>query len=141
MDAGAKFVGMEIFGADIQRFIAAVVKTVRTVVKPFCESPHKNEILQKHIEAQLLEMLKTFVRAEKCIKMALVEIGTSITFSDSEIKVLRDLVDVLEPVKYAVDRLCRRKATLFTAERIHDFVLKTISTSNSAYSRTLQSNL
>ncbi|CAK8695489.1 unnamed protein product [Clavelina lepadiformis] len=124
----------------------------------FRKSPLKNEILQKHIQAQLntelklildlktrwnslLEMIKTFVRAEKCIRMALVEIGTSITITDAEIKILRDLIDVLEPVKHAVDELCRRDATLLTAERIHEFVLKTLSNSNSAYSASLKSHL
>ena len=129
---------------------------VRTVVKMFRKSPFKNEILQKHIQAQLntelklildsktrwsslLEMIKTFARTEKCIRMALVEIGTSITITDVEIKILHDLTDVLEPVKDAVDGLCRRDATLPTAERIHEFVLKTLS--NSAYSASLKSHL
>ena len=73
--------------------------------------------------------------------MALVEIGTSITITDAEIKILHDLIDVLEPVKHAVDGLCRRDATLLTAERIHEFVLKTLSNSNSAYSASLKSHL
>ena len=71
--------------------------------------------------------------------MALVEIGTSITITDAEIKILHDLIDVLEPVKHAVD--CRRDATLLTAERIHEFVLKTLSNSDSAYSASLKSHL
>ena len=68
--------------------------------------------------------------------MALVEIGTS---TDAEIKFLHDLIDVLEPVKHTVDGLCRRNATLLTAKRIYDFVLKTLS--NSAYSASLMSHL
>ena len=109
----------------------------------FRKSPLKDEILQKHTQAQLntelklildsktrwnslLETIKIFVKAEKCIKIALVEIGTSTTITNAEIKILPDLIDVLEPVKHAVDVLCRRKATLLTAERIYDFVFKTL---------------
>ena len=82
-------------------------------------------------------MTKNFVRAEKCIRMALVEIGTSTTITNAEIKISHDLIDVLEPVKHAVHGLSRRNATLSTAERIHDFVFKTLSNSNSAYSASL----
>ena len=110
----------------------------------FHKSPLKDEILQKHIQAQLntelklildsktrlnslLEMIIIFVKAKKCIRMAVVEIGTSTTITNAEIKILHDLIDVLEPVKHAVEGLCRRNATLLTAERIHDFVFKTLS--------------
>ena len=86
-------------------------------------------------------MIKIFVRAEKCIRMAHVEIGTSTTITNAEIKILHDLIDVLKLVKHAVHGLCRRNATLFTAERIHDFAFETLSNSNSAYSASLKSHL
>ena len=76
---------------------------------------------------------------EKCIRMALVEIGTSTTITNAEIKILHDLIHVLEPVKHAVDGLCRKNSTLLTAERIYDFVFKTFP--NSAYSASLKSHL
>ena len=82
-----------------------------------------------------------FERVEKCIRMALVEIGTSTTITNAEIKILHDLIDVLGPVKHAVVGLCRRNATLLTAERIHDFVFKTLSNCNSACSASLKSHL
>ena len=85
-------------------------------------------------------MIKMFVRAEKCIRMALVEIGTSTTITNAEIKILHDLIDVREPVKHAVDGLWRN-ATLLTAEQTHDFVFKTLSNFNSAYSASLKSHL
>ena len=124
----------------------------------FHKSPTKDEILLKHIQAQLntelklildsktrwnslLEMIKIFVRAETCIRMALVEIGTSTTITNAEIKILHDLIDVLEPAIHAVDELCRRKATLLTAKRIRDFVFKTLSNYNSPYSASLKSRL
>ena len=148
----------EAIGVELQRFVAEVIGKVRTIVKMFRKSPLKDEILQKRIQAQLnteqklildsktrwnslLEMIKIFVKAEKCIRMALVEIGTSITVTDAEIKILCDLIDVLEPVKHAVDGLSRRNATLLTAERIHDFVLKSLSNSNSEYSASFKSHL
>ena len=73
--------------------------------------------------------------------MALVKIGTSTIITNAEIKILHDLTDVLKPVKHAVDGLCQRNATLLTAERIHDFVFKTLFNSNSVYSASLKSRL
>ena len=148
----------EAIGLELKQFVAEVIGKVRTLVKMLRKSPFKDEILQKHIQAQLnselklildsktrwsslLEMIKIFVRAEKCIGMVLVEIGTSTTITNAEIKIPHDLIDVLEPVKHAVDGLYRRKATLLTAERIHDFVFKTLSNFDSAYSASLKSHL
>ena len=73
--------------------------------------------------------------------MALVEIGTSTTTTNAEIKILHDRIDVLESVKHAVDGLCGRNATFLIAERINDFVFKTLSNSNSVYSASLKSHL
>ena len=142
VDEGAVgLVETEAIGVELQQFVAEVIGKVRTVVKMFRKSPPKDEILQKHIQAQLntelklildsktkwnslLEMIKIFIRAEKCIRMALVEIGTSTTITKAEIKILHNLIDVLEPVQHAVDRLCRRNAILLATEQIHGFVFK-----------------
>ena len=157
-EAAVDLVETEAIGVELQQFVEEVIGKVRTLVKMFRKSPLKDEILQKHIQAQLnrelklildsktrwnslLEMIKIFVTAEKCIRMTLVEIGTSTTIMNAEIEILHDLIDVLEPVKHAVDELCRRNASLLTAERIYDFVFKTLSISNSAYSASLKSHL
>ena len=157
-EAAVNLVETEAIGVELKQFVAEVIGKVRTVVKMFRKSPFKDKILQKHIQAQLstelklildsktrwnslLEMIKIFVRAEKCIRMALVEIGTSTAITNAKIKIPHDLIDVLEPVKHAVDGLCRRNTTLLTAERIHDFVFKTLSNSNSAYSASVKSHL
>ena len=156
--AAVDLVETETIGVELQQFVSEVTGKVRAVVKMFRKSPLKDKILQKHIQAQLntelklildcktrwnsfLEMIEKFVRAEKCIRMALVEIGTSTTITNAENKILHDLIDVLELVKHTVDGLCRRNTTLLTAERIHDFVFKTLSNFNSAYSASLKSHL
>ena len=48
----------ETVGVELQGFVAEVIRKVRTVVKMFRKSPLKNEILQKHIQAQLNTELK-----------------------------------------------------------------------------------
>ena len=142
-EAAVDLVETEAIGVELQRFVAEVIRKFRTLVKMFRKSPLKDETLLKHIQAQLntelklildsktrwsslLKMIEIFVRVEKCIRMPLVEIGTCTTITDAEIKIPHDLIDVLEPVKYAVGGLCRRNAALLTVERIHDFVFKTL---------------
>ena len=100
-EAAVDLVETEAIGVELKQLVAEVIGKVRTVVKMFRKSPLKDEILQKHIQAQLnsdlklildsktrwhslLEMIKIFVRAEKCIRMTLVEIGTSITITNAK---------------------------------------------------------
>ena len=85
--AAVDLVETEAVGVELQQFVAKVIGKVRTMVKMFRKNPLEDKILQKHIQAQLntelkltldsktrwnslLKMLKIFVRAEKCIRMA-----------------------------------------------------------------------
>ena len=155
-EAAVDLVETEAIGVELQHIVSEVIGKVRTLVKMFC--PPKDKILQKYIQAQLktklklildsktrwssfLEIIEIFVRVEKCIRMSLVKIGTCTTITEAEIKILLDLIDVLESVKHAVGELCRRNAALLTVERIHDFVFKTLSNCNFAYSASLKSHL
>ena len=57
-EAAVDQVDTETIGVELQQFVAEVIGKVRKVVKMFCKSPLKNEILQKHIKAQLNTELK-----------------------------------------------------------------------------------
>ena len=72
--------------------------------------------------SSLLIMIERFVRIAKSVRLALLELGSDIMFFDDEITSLKQLIKILEPAKYAVDALCRRDATLLTAERINGVV-------------------
>ena len=54
-------------------------------------------------------------------------VKSEIYFIDPEITTLKELIKILEPAKFAVDALCRRDATLLTAERIHGVVFKRLN--------------
>ena len=71
----------------------------------------------------MLAMISRFIRMQKSVRLALLEAGSSLTFTDDDIEVLKQLEQVLQPAKDAVERLSRRNATLLTAERINDVVL------------------
>ena len=89
----------------------------------------------------LYSMLERFVKLQKCVRMALIDIGTPIPFSSSEIDLIRELISALEPVKYGVEALCRQDATLLTSERIHKFVLEKLDSQNTNIANKLKDSL
>ena len=48
-------------------------------------------------------------------------------FTDSEIKLIHDITESLEPLKFAVKKLCRRDATLVKAERTLKLTMETLA--------------
>ena len=70
----------------------------------------------------LVDMIKRFVKLKKSIKMSLIELSNDIRFSDEEFNELEDLVAALEPVKIGTEALCRRNATLISADKVTKFI-------------------
>ena len=131
--------------------LSVVVEKVRTIVRLFKKSPVKNdEKLMKYVTAELgkelmlildcktrwnslLQMLRRFLKLKGCVAKALVDLQMEKLMPEYyEIQVLEELVDALLPVQYAVEELCRRDATLVTADgtfavlldALHDVVEK-----------------
>ena len=63
-------------------------------------------------------MIEKIVEIVNAIKVVLVEVGSSITVTDTEIKICKDLVQLLDSVQHAVDSRCRKNSALPTAKRI-----------------------
>ena len=74
----------------------------------------------------MADMIERFLKLFKCVRLALIEAGSKITFTDAEHDALVKLLEVLRPAKYAVERLSRRDATLLTAERINKVVFSSL---------------
>ena len=103
----------------------SILKKVCTIIKLFKKSPVKNDgMLQKQVKSKfghelkpildcktrwnlLFDMVERFVKLSKCIKMALIQVQSPITISDSELLILKDLVKALKPVKLGAEALCR----------------------------------
>jgi len=71
--------------------------------------------LNAKLTGALFEMIDTFRLLKRCIIKALLDLSTAIDISETEFALLDDLKCVLEPVKLAVEALCRRDAILLTA--------------------------
>jgi len=127
-----------------------LINKVRSVVKIFRQSPTKNDdILQKYVkeefgkEIQLLIdvktrwnswflMLQRFYLIKNCILKALIDIKSIWIFEEEELSMINNLVTTLEPVNLAVETLCRRDATLLSADTTMSFLLHNLGTNDIA---------
>ena len=116
---------------------------VRKVVKLFKRSPLKNEILQSYLQeihpnglnlildcktrwSSLLNMLERIVKIKKPFQKALLDLDVGININDDEFSHISNIVKALDPIKLAVEALCRRDANFITAEATIKFLLEKI---------------
>ena len=125
--------------------VGDVVNKVRRVVKLFKRSPLKNEILQTYVKEKhpnelqlildcrtrwstLLNMLERIVKLRIPIHKALLDLDIDIKLNDEEFHHINNIVQALDPIKLAVEALCRREANLITAEATIKFLFEEIQT-------------
>lgn len=124
--------------------IFTLIQKIRTAVKSFRQSPTKNdEVLQKYVIEEfkenfslildcktrwssLLAMIERFYKLKNCVRKALIDIKSNIVFSDEEMETIETLIEILLPVKLAVEALCREDANLLTANTTLEFLLANI---------------
>ena len=125
--------------------IGDVVNKVRRVVKHFKRSPLKNEILQTYVKEKhpnglqlildcrtrwstLLKMLERIVKLRIPVHKALLDLNIDIKLNDEEFQQINNIVQALDPIKLAVEALCKREANLITAEATIKFLFDEIET-------------
>ena len=126
-----------------------LIKKVRSVVKLFRKSPTKNDVLQKYVKEEfgkeiqliidiktrwnsLYSMLQRFYELKSCILKSLIDLKSNWSFEEEELHKVHTLVMTLEPVKLGVEALCRRDATLLTADTTISFMLNNLGSSDFA---------
>jgi hypothetical protein len=67
-------------------------------------------------------MLERFDKVKNCILKSLIDLGSSISLDEEELNMIHHLVTTLEPVKLAVEALCRRDATLLSVDTTISFI-------------------
>ena len=130
--------------------IIETVNKVRRVVKIFKRSPLKNETLQKYVRekypnglnmildcktcwSSLVNMLERIVQIKVPTQKALLDLNQGIYFTDEEFALISSIVDAMNPIKMALEALCRRDTNLITAEATIKFLLDDIHKSKSHY--------
>lgn len=145
--------------AELSDDYDSVVKKVRGIVKLFRRSPTKNdEILQKHVVSEighelnlildcrtrwssLMNMLSRFLFLRTSVQKAMIDIkekpSAALHVTDSDFNIIQEIVSALEPVKLAVEALCRRDANLLSAEATITFCIIQLQKQHSELAKTL----
>jgi hypothetical protein len=84
------------------------------------------------------DIFKRFYRLLISIRKRLIHINSSIQFSETEIKLLEEVIEALQPVKTAVEVICREDATLLTADITFKFMLYELSEQKNIFSDELK---
>lgn len=84
--------------------------------------------------SSLAEMITIFNKTKSCVSKALVDLGLGVNseyvFTEQEYNDLISIDQILQPVKIAVEILCRRESNLMTAEATLRFVIRTLESQN-----------
>ncbi|KAH9634606.1 hypothetical protein HF086_009258 [Spodoptera exigua] len=119
-----------------------LIAKVRKVVKFFKKSPTKNDdVLQKYVKSDfgqeysllldgktrwssMATMLGRFLKLKTSITKALIDLNIDIQFTDDDWRHIHELNNILDIIKTVVEALCRRDATLLTADISVKFAIK-----------------
>lgn len=141
-----------------ERFhIKPVIEKVRKTVRMFRKSPSKNEILQSYVKQEkgkelklildcrtrwntLFEMCQRFSDLEIPVKKALIDLKSQ-TFSEDEFNLMKQIINILNPIKITLEALCRRDMTLCKADAALTFMLKEISAIKCGFGKDLYRSL
>lgn len=135
-----------------------VIKKTRSVIKMFLRSPTKNDALQKYVRVQegrdlalvldcktrwssLADMIERFNRLKTCIEKTLIDFNSASKFSQEEFELLHSIQKSLKIVKITVEALCRRDATLLTAEAALKYMLRKLDNQKTNLSKSLAESL
>lgn len=139
--------------------IKELIKKIRKVVVYFKRSALKNEtVLQKYVKIEhgkelsllldcktrwnsLLTMLERFNLLKTSIQKALIDLNHPIRLEDDDFELVNKIVDVLTPIKLTVEAICRRDANLCTADAALKFLIKQLSSKNSALAKKMKASL
>lgn len=115
------------------------IEKVRKVVKFFKKSPTRCELLNNYLHddqkkmglildcktrwSSLADMISRFLTLKDATMKVLIDLKNDITFSPTELALLRELSTSLNIVKTTVEAICEEKANLLTAETALEFMV------------------
>ena len=130
---------------DLNAEYAGIIEKVRKLVKLFKRSPTKTDTLQIYVKQEfgkdiklqldcktrwssLADMISTFNKIKLCVSKALIDLcleaDPNYSLSAEEHAVLVNLDKAFQPVKLAVEVLCRRDTDLAVAETTLRFMIR-----------------
>lgn len=136
-----------------------MVDKLCAIVRIFRRSPTKNDaILQPYVKRELgkelslvldcrtrwnslYDMLARFIQLRNPVQKAMIDLKEPVQVTEADFACVQDIVSSLEPVKLAVNALCRRDTNLITAETALHFCLIELQKQSSELAKTLASSI
>lgn len=118
----------------------------------FKKSPLKTACLEKYVKEELgkevhltldvrtrwnsmVGMIESFLKTKNSIKKALIDFSSTDLWIEEHIPLLEVLIEVLNPIKDAVEALSRRDSNLLIADVIMNTLYEQLLSTNSSLSR------
>ena len=136
--------------------LKSVVDKVRKIARMFRRSPVKNDTLRTYTKVEfghelgllldsktrwnsLVLMLERYLKLRRAVTKSLIDFGETQEYvmSESELELISNIVNALEPLKAAAEMICRREANLLTADDTFKYLLLEIGSQESPLSRDL----
>lgn len=136
-----------------------LIMKIRKVIRLFRKSPTKNDdILQRHVKEEkgkelsltldsktrwnsLLAMLERFFDLKNSVRKSLIDLKSDISFTEDEMELLSNTISALQPIKIAVEALCRADIDLYVADAALEFMLQELATQSFFLSNNLKEEL
>ena len=83
-------------------------------------------------------MLERFYEINDSVRKSLLDIKSEIYFEDKELKLIKEFISSLQPIKVAVGTLCSEDTNLLTADIILKFMLYGLTKQNNILSLRLK---
>ncbi len=145
-------------GAEVRAELHEAITKVRKISKIFRRSPKKNEVLQKYVKEErgeelslmldsktrwnsLLAMVERYLKIQRSVAKALIDLEVNIVISEEEVGLLSSLATALQSVEMASKELAKRTCTLLTAEGTFNFLISTLENLETAISGDLLCSL
>lgn len=89
----------------------------------------------------LLNMLEIFLLLKDAVRKYLIDLKLNLDFNDREIELLSNIISSLQPIKLAVETLCKEKTNLYVADVTLKFMLGKLTNQNTFLSTELKKAL
>jgi len=87
--------------------------------------------------SSLVDMLARFLQLRGPIQKALIDLGHASDVSDADFTVISEIVSCLQPLKFAVNALCRHDTSLISAQSALQFCIMQLQKQSSELAKTL----
>lgn len=110
-------------------------------LQEYCLAEHKKKLKLlidcKTRWSSLCKMLERFYLLKSCVRKAMIDLDIRLNLSDLEFDTIKEIIDVLTPVKQVVEVICKRNTNLIVTDAVLDKLLKYLASQETTIATSL----